>query len=426
MARQQGRLPEAERILNESTKQYPEDAETWMQLAELYFHQNPLRARSPHEALGPLQHVLVLDPLNVEAISHLVDLAQMRGERPVASLLAERLLTLSDDPTMVMSYRLTQAWGRGDEVGHAAVLTDLRAPGLARSALKSALVRGEWQMDGFTDAEAIAGIFNRAATNSDRAFGAFATAAVQLLRGQPDAARASMARAVEMAPSGSTYYPYFVPWIDSLDFVESSPSQLQTARAAAEGIDPSTVPFLAQAKRYLVGVLALRAGDLRAAEESAGALDRMQPIEGSSITTDLGLALRARLLAARHDVAGALAMIEKQELRIPVRYAPFLSRISETWLRAELLKSTGRPREALPLYDSLTFYSVIDPILFAAAQLRKGQLLERLGETEAAIAHYARFAELWANCEPPERKQLSLALARLAQLRNPASARAAR
>jgi tetratricopeptide (TPR) repeat protein len=410
LAVQQGRLPEAERILLGGTQRFPDDADTWMQLGELYFHQNPLRARSPQKSVSAFEHVLTLDPLHVEAISHLADLAQMRGERGLVARLSDRLLAISDDPTKAVSYRLARAWSRGDAAERDQVLAGLR--GARTQLLKTAFVRTEWQMDAFADAQAVAMLLTG---SEDRPLRSYLLGTLALLRGKPEAARAEMARGAELSEGSDA--AYFRPWMDTLDFVPVSAAELPAARAAVQRIDATRNRALGPAKLHLIGALAVRAGDFAAAEGAARQLESAEM--GSSIGADLALAVRARVLAARNDLAGALALLDKQQVNIPARYAPWFPRLSEPWLRAGLLEGLGRQREALALYDALNFYSVIDPVFVPMAHLRKAKLLDALGEPEAAAEHYQRFIELWNDCEPAERPEVERARARVLQLRSP-------
>ncbi|HEY6909241.1 MAG TPA: protein kinase [Myxococcales bacterium] len=422
IAVQEGRFGDAERIFLDATRLYPDDAECWMQLGELYFHSNPLRARSPQESTNAFQHVLVVDPLNIEAMSHLADLAQMRGERALVSRISDRLLAASDDPVKSVSYRLARAWARGDPTERDKVFAELR--GADRSILQFAFVRTEWQMDGFSDADTVAAMFTGSSSPVDRAYGMQLVATLDLLRGRPDAARAELIRAANANPSSDS--PYVAPWIDTLDFVPATPAQLAASRALAERIDGTRAPHLGPARLYLAAALAVRAGDAAAANRLARELERMPGFEASSITHDLALAVRARQLARQGNPSGALALLEKQQLRIPARYALSYSRISEPWLRATLLDSLGRRHEALPMYDAFTFYGSVNPIFVPMAHLRKARILAAEGDKGSAIEHYSRFIELWKNCEPVERPELDRARAELAQLQNVTPPRASR
>lgn len=415
LALQQGRLDLAERVLVDATRQFPESLEEWIQLGEFYFHKNPLLARSPQEAANPLQRAMVLDPLNTDALLHLTDLAQLRGERALVSRLSDRLLAVSDDPTTTLSFRLAQAWARGDAASGAEVLAELRRPGVDTQVLKVVFVHAEWQMDGFADAESIARMFGSTSaeggSNQQLDLGA-----VHLLRGHPDAARAAFAQAAETFPASRA--GYLLPWVDTLDAVPSTSAQLAAAQMAARRLDPALDASFGPARKYLIGALAVRAGDYPAAEAAAVELEQTR-FEGTSLAGDLALAVRARMLSARGEAAKALALLEQQRLQLPARYVGIFQNIAEPWLRASLLETLGKPREALRIYDAVNFYNIIGPALVPASLLRQARLLETLGEREAAIEKYARFIELWKDCEPALRPEVMKAQTRLAQLRGP-------
>jgi tetratricopeptide (TPR) repeat protein len=409
LAVQHGEWREAERLLVDGTRLYPENAESWEQRGELYFHQNPLRARSPQEAADPFQHLLVIDPLNLEAMRHLADLAQMRGERALVSRLSDRILALSDDPTTLAGYRLTQAWARGDAAEEEKLIANLHAPKTPKALLKTAFVRAEWQMDGFADAEAVASAFAGSGAAADRAYQHHMRAVVQLLRGRPEAAKEEFGRAAEADPASDA--AYLRPWVDTLEFFPVSPEQLRASRQWAQHLDASRAPQLGPAREFLLGALAVRAGDPAAAEHAIRALERMPPFESSSITTDLALALKARRLAAKGETAAALAALEQQQLRIPARYAVFFGRLSQPWLRATLLEALGRRSEALAAYDALVFYSTLEPVFAPPAHLRKARIFAADGDRDGAIEHYSRFVELWGDCEPAVRPEVKRARA---------------
>jgi tetratricopeptide (TPR) repeat protein len=420
----QGRIAEAERLLLGLTRQNSDDAEIWLQLGELYFHQNPLLGRTPQQAVGAFQHALVTDPLNTEAVSHLTDLAQLRGDRALVARLADRLLAISDDQAMTLTYRQALVWARGDASEHADVMASLREPGLARIVLTQSFVRAGWQLDDGKDAAQIASVLVKSEAAVERSYAHRLLGIIEFMHGRPAAGRAEYAKAVAENPTSTA--AYFAGWCEAADFVPADAGQLAAARAAAARLGTAGQANLVVGKPYLIGVLAARAGDFPAAEVEARELERMAPIEGSSITADLALAVRARVLAARGEYAASLALLDKQELRVPARYAVFHWRISESWLRASLLESLGRPREALPLYDVFNFYNSIDPAFAALAQLRKARLLETIGDTEGAIAHYARFVDLWKDCEPSQKPELERARSQLEKLREQAAVRAAR
>jgi tetratricopeptide (TPR) repeat protein len=110
-------------------------------------------------------------------------------------------------------------------------------------------------------------------------------------------------------------------------------------------------------------------------------------------------------------------MLEKQQLRVPVRYAPFYDHLSDSQLRADLLAQQGRTHEALQAYDALDIHRGADPVYLAAAHLAKARLLDKAGDREGAIQQYASFIDLWKSCEAAERGEVEKSQVRVGQLR---------
>jgi tetratricopeptide (TPR) repeat protein len=76
--------------------------------------------------------------------------------------------------------------------------------------------------------------------------------------------------------------------------------------------------------------------------------------------------------------------------------SPFVNHEYEVFTRAELLDAAGRYDEALQVYRAIAdqlFHSG------APAHLRLAQLYERRGEPRQAAVHYARFIDLWKDCD---------------------------
>ncbi|MHB1074081.1 MAG: hypothetical protein ACYC3Q_14905, partial [Gemmatimonadaceae bacterium] len=72
----------------------------------------------------------------------------------------------------------------------------------------------------------------------------------------------------------------------------------------------------------------------------------------------------------------------------------------ERWARAELLREAGRLREALGWYRSLADVGIHGQPYLAPAELRQGQIEDRLGDRARAVAHYRRAREIWRDADP--------------------------
>jgi tetratricopeptide (TPR) repeat protein len=130
-------------------------------------------------------------------------------------------------------------------------------------------------------------------------------------------------------------------------------------------------------------------------------------------------AWNAAAVQRRGRTAEALAELEQMHMRAgyePGVASPFFSEALERFLRAEALEEAGRREDALLLCGSFREYSLYDQIYLGPASLARGRLLEQLGRRQEAVREYARFIDLWQDCDPelrPLLREARLALSRL-------------
>ncbi|HEX4386548.1 MAG TPA: protein kinase [Myxococcales bacterium] len=404
-----GHPADAQEFLREANHAHPEDVDIRRLFSSYIFHRGPLLGHSPHEAAPYFRRQLELDPLDLEASTRLLELAQLRGQRTLAARFASTLVShVQSGPDRAM-YQLAEAWARGDAAEHEAALAQLRRLA-SHDMIQILLSLAATHMDGSNDLATLAALLPVGEGHQSFQPRAF----VNLINGHIAAARRDVEDALAAGAAGDT--AYYLPWIDTLDLVSPSPAQLTKARADAARLDVVKDPTRAAAREYLLGMLALRARDVKAAEASVHALEALPELPESSIVADHALALRARILAARGDPAAALALYDQQKIFIPDRYTHFYRRPRDHFFRASLLVALGRPREALPLYEALVVQNLIDPVFYPQQQLYMARVYDSLGEKREAIEHYQRFVAMWHDCDPEERPELERAQARLAEL----------
>jgi tetratricopeptide (TPR) repeat protein len=406
-----GALAEAEHTFVEATRSFPDEPSAWIELGDFQFHDGPVLGRSIQDALPALQRAVVFDPTNTEVMDHLGDLALLRGERQAVAMFADRLTALTDDPATVVAHRLAHAWANNDRAEYDQLLAGVPRLGSPRAILTKAVIASEWTPDAFGDGMNLA----NALAKRD---GFIPTAAIDLLHGRADSARARFNRASQEGPGGDS--PYYSVWLDSLPEFEIAPAELEAARAKTARLIAEQPPDSEKTAGllHIGGTLALRARDFAAAERSAAALAALPALGASSITQDLARSIRARILFARGNPSGALALLDHEALKIPVRYMRLYGfRASESFFRASVLEALGRREEALPLYEAMSFYSYSEPIFGPIAHLRKARIYEALGDLRRAADHYQAFADLWNNCDAVERPVLDGAKRALAAVR---------
>ena len=71
---------------------------------------------------------------------------------------------------------------------------------------------------------------------------------------------------------------------------------------------------------------------------------------------------------------------------------------------------------ALGWYNNIAETSLTELVYLPLAHLRRSEIYERLGEPEKAIEHYARFIEMWKDCDQELRPMVDGAKIRLAKL----------
>jgi tetratricopeptide (TPR) repeat protein len=424
---QRGSFKRAEEIFTEATRRYPAEPQAWIELGNVIFEFGPYYGVSPQDALPALQEALVFDPVNTLALSDLIDLAILRNERGTVLKLTDRLLGHTDNPTNLASYGYVRAWARKDPAERKRILLGMHKPGdpplprvilageLAREypaderraeAALFTFLRAEWLGDDTDEIEDLVKAITPAASFLPEA-------EFNLRRGRPLAARRVFAAAKNLSEENV----FYASWMNTLAGFELSKDELAEARATAaslesSGKDPDQLP----ARRYVIGALAARAHDFAAAAKIADNLAAMPRLYESSITTDLALALRARIENEKGNHGAALSLLEQQRLQIPMRYAHFYFWVNESFLRAQLLEKAERWQEALKLYDAIPFDRAADPSFMPLARLHKARINEELGNTEAAFDNYAIFTEVWKNAEPAERSKVAWARKRMEQL----------
>ena len=152
----------------------------------------------------------------------------------------------------------------------------------------------------------------------------------------------------------------------------------------------------------------------------AGQIDRLDlPAGLATVAADLAHSVRSQIDRQQGHTAAALETLEQTRLATwygQTTASPFYSQAYERFTRAELLHELERDREALGWYNHIAETSLFELVYLPLAHLRRGEIYERLDEPEKAIEHYARFIEMWKDCDQELQPMVDGAKIRLAKL----------
>jgi serine/threonine protein kinase/tetratricopeptide (TPR) repeat protein len=402
-----GDVVEAERLYREVLGDRPDDVDAWYQFGELLYHWGPSVGRPATEARSAFERVLLLDPGSSPPRTHLVRLAALERRFQVLDTLATRALAEEPEGTTALEVRAVRAYAVGDTAGMRRVRQELA--GLADDRLHP-IVRTVVATlpDPGSGLELARLLTDPVRAKELRVVGRVLEAQLLAAAGRPEEARRTL------AVNRDTDLPWTVEYeaaLAMLPFAVAPRDELRALRdtLATLGRRPANSHAgLLTVWNWIVyppqQTFALAMLEHRMGEDQA-ALRRAEQLVG---IPDMGAAefrslVHAHVLAGRGRRADALAALGAPGLEEPLRFPrPFsYSRAYGRWLRAELLRETGRGEEALRWYATFPDPSVHDLMFVAPSHLRRAQIHDARGERELARLHYARFVELWRDAEPP-------------------------
>jgi DNA-binding SARP family transcriptional activator len=404
----------AEAIFRRLLERNSRDRDAWYHLAEIAYHAWPLRGRSLDDAADPWRQLISLDSAHFPALTHTIRLAaRSRDSVGVASLLRRATALRSDGPAAAES-RVVAAYGTGGASAIAAEQGELDSlPGYSLGFLHATIAGLLERPDA---AEPIARRMTRPShPHAVQGEGHLALAHLALARGRwRDASRELDLAAGPLPVAAAWSRAYFA----TLPFLQAPPAvrdaavrALATApatRAAAPlylqlAVDASAAPVL---ERYLETLLDLAGSTATTATTAAvPALDCGPdlPLGTKALCLDLQRGLDAERARRSGRLPDALRSLEALEMRVPYQYAGrsmFFARSRERFLRADLLERAGRLQEAYAWYAAVPHGAWMDYLYLAPTHLRRGRILERLGDPSGAATHYREAVRLWHDPDP--------------------------
>jgi tetratricopeptide (TPR) repeat protein len=202
-----------------------------------------------------------------------------------------------------------------------------------------------------------------------------------LARGRPDVAREEMERAERL---DQVWGLEVRALLATLPFAPADEPELRALRAKLSAWDAAATPpssFLIFAmhndlhpaiRGYLLGLIAVRLGDIEETRAHAADLARIAPGDGG-LADCLSAELAAHVARGEGKVGEALGHLERSRPRLWFQLtvaSPFFSLASRRFLQAELLYEAGRVEEAAGWYDSIAQRSPYELVYAAPARER--------------------------------------------------------
>jgi tetratricopeptide (TPR) repeat protein len=425
----QGSNLEAKRLYGAIVQTYPDEIEGWYQLGEVLFHRNALYGASFTESRAAFERVLSYEPNHFASLVHLARIEAFEGRTDAMTSLVERFLALGkESPERVRAIRALQAFALDDRQKQDQVLAELErsdGPAVAMAFLEVSLYARNLR-----GAERIAQLLAAPSRPPRvRSYGQVALAHLALARGKWADARKALEVIASWDPWTSLEYRAL---FSSLSFLPVSQSELSAIRDGLVNLDPAAVPSVDNPavfidshydlhlllRMYLMALVSARMGDVDHAKQYSEEIERQKfPTGYKSLAADFARSVRAQIDRVQGKPADALKELEPllAETKNPLE-SPFVSEAYERFTRAELLYEVGRYPEALKWFDHLVESSVFEFVYLPLSDLRRGEILDRRGDSKNAAASYRAFIDLWRDCDPELRPMIDLARRRLAGL----------
>ncbi len=397
---------EALRRADGLTRDYPDDADAWLERGDAYFHLGLQIGEPPTLALESLQRAIALDPAVPEAYLHVVQLRSILGDSAGAWQALERLRAIAPSwpATIGLDLAMQAAW-RGADPAALAVPTAEVATIVGRYSL---LVLDPRPARAVTLADSFAAVVAGPDQSPGERIEALLRRHVyQLARGRYQAAWELLRQASLLDPAGTEVLGATVV------------HQLVTGRHDSEADDAAQRLLQLGAARPLWAtvLLAWRSAATAAPDSAATAVNRLlasgeYPAFRAALVEGLtGLvALRAGdSVAARRGLArGNASWIETRDIEefFPTPYLAVV--LSDLDRRAGDLEVAAQ-----------RLYETVGPIgiLFRGrAEEQRGEIAVQRSDTAAAIRAYRNFIALWSSADAELQPRVTEARAAVAKL----------
>lgn len=388
------------------------DGSAFHVLAEVLFHWYPMLGRSATLSRTEWEQSLAFPMERAAARIHLARIAASERDRGALEEHAGWILErdLPRDNALVLEARALLAFSGNDAEARRRVIDDVAtAEATAIATLARAVAVFAQDLEGADQLTRLA--LTRLAPTTDRDHAMAASIVATLAQthaaaGRLDAAASTLHDAAELPAERAVELLAAYALAPLLPVADARLAALRREIDATPDdafIGPGMSYFTAEGiypprRRYLLGRLSLEVGDLDAVRRIIVELesgDARTPMD-RRYQDYFARLLRAELARADGNPAAALEALGEPEIPASATLPDLLDypRAHERWLRAELLRELGRQDAAHAWYATFPDPQGYDLAYLAASHLRRAELLEAQGESDAAAIHLTRFSAL--------------------------------
>ncbi|HXT19019.1 MAG TPA: BTAD domain-containing putative transcriptional regulator [Gemmatimonadaceae bacterium] len=403
-----GRPLEADRLTRLVLANDIGTADAWYELGELRFHWGPMLGWTKDEARDAFEQALAITG-EASSIVHLARIAASEGRGGALDSLVRRALAMGVDEPQALELRVLRAHVAGDRAEsdrlHAAIarLDDNAAFSVvsfaAASTAEYPLARG--LADALTSPRRAQGF---------RVRGAILSAEMAMARGKTADAMTALVAGPLLTPARSIEYRAALA---SLPFRATPSDEARTLRAEllaqhdegliGPGADHFAVNSIYPPRRgYLLAMLSLKMQDTASAMKYARQLDSAtENVADAAYQHSVARLVRAEVLHGQGRASDALAALGSPA-PLPGGVLPDVLHYPaahERFLRAELLRAVGRPREALRWYETFPDPGAYDIMYRAPVFLGAASAYQQLSLSDSARQMSRRAAALLADAD---------------------------
>jgi DNA-binding SARP family transcriptional activator/TolB-like protein len=383
-------------------------------LADLHYHWGAMLGIPVIDAMTGFQRVVRIDPRHAGAWTHLARGASALHDREAFDSARVRIEALQPAAERLAELKTLHAFAFGDDRARNDAVRELsrlarpQVEGIVRTTMSVS-----YDLRGVSN-ELVPVMFGKGAfgwsQNSDMLYKALA-----------DVGRGRVTRAMEAIDSAELVNPWRAFEMRANLAMLPFPFVTQADRKATLDHMTTTPSFATELpganvnRALFAGLLALRLNDTTRAHLELRRIENSREI----YTRDYGKLLKAEILRQTGRPAEALAALGRPaglpDLILPTIYN--YSKPYERYLRGELHAELGQTSEAIRWLSTFPEPGGTDILYIAPAQLRLADVHERAGQTKQAREHLARFISLWNEADPALSAMVEAANRRLLNLR---------